>query len=145
MQTLDLDSGVYRPSTLADLHDFTRLQDTLDNVSWFARYCVATDVPDVCDLDINTAYALVRNTTKPVTTSFTLTETVAPIAEMLDVVAGGPDEFAKRPFLKAHISPVISPLRYVKTRWMWSMNASPTTSPCPVSPPHRPELRLRRP
>ena len=28
VQTLDLDSGVYRPSTLADLHDFTRLQDT---------------------------------------------------------------------------------------------------------------------
>ena len=37
VQTLDLDSGLYRPSTLADLHDFTRLQDTLANVSWFTR------------------------------------------------------------------------------------------------------------
>ncbi|WP_170560479.1 trimethylamine methyltransferase family protein [Ruegeria atlantica] len=112
VQTLDIDSGLYRPSTLADLHDFTRLQDTLANVSWFTRCCVATDVPDVYDLDVNTAYALVRNTTKPVATSFTLAEHVRPIVEMLDIVAGGPGEFAKRPFLKAHISPVISPLRY---------------------------------
>ena len=28
VQTLDLDTGHYRPSTLRDLHDFTRLQDT---------------------------------------------------------------------------------------------------------------------
>jgi len=112
VQTLDLDTGLYRPSTLADLHDFTRLQDTLSNVSWFTRCCVATDVPDVFDLDVNTVYALVRNTTKPIATSFTLAEHVAPIVDMLDIVAGGPAKFSERPFLKAHISPVISPLRY---------------------------------
>ncbi|QAX30679.1 trimethylamine methyltransferase family protein [Leisingera sp. NJS204] len=112
VQTLDLESGVYRPSTLTDLHDFTRLQDTLANVSWFTRCCVATDVPDNYDLDVNTVYALLKNTTKPVATSFTLAENVAPIVEMLDIAAGGPGEFSKRPFLKAHISPVISPMRY---------------------------------
>ena len=112
VQTLDLDSGLYRPSTLADLHDFTRLQDTLENVSWFTRCCVATDIPDTFDLDVNTAYALLRNTTKPVATSFTLAEHVAPIVEMLDIAAGGPGAFARRPFLKAHISPVISPMRF---------------------------------
>lgn len=112
VQTLDLDRGVYRPSTLRDLHDFTRLQDTLANVSWFTRCCVATDVPDILDLDVNTAYALIRNTTKPVATSFTLAGHVAPIVEMLDIAAGGPKEFARRPFLVAHISPIISPMRY---------------------------------
>jgi trimethylamine--corrinoid protein Co-methyltransferase len=35
VNTLDMDSGLYRPSTLVDLHNFTRLQDTLDNVAWF--------------------------------------------------------------------------------------------------------------
>ena len=69
VQTLDLDSGTYRPSTLADLHNFTRLQDTLANVSWYTRCCVATDVPDNFDLDVNTAYALLLNTTKPTATS----------------------------------------------------------------------------
>lgn len=112
VQTLDLDSGRYRPSTLTDLHDFTRLQDTLTNVSWFTRCCVATDVPDNYELDVNTAYALIRNTTKPVATSFTLAEHVAPIVRMLDIAAGGPGTFARRPFLKAHISPVISPMRF---------------------------------
>ncbi|MET1416450.1 trimethylamine methyltransferase family protein [Roseibium sp. HPY-6] len=112
VQTLDLESGLYRPSTLEDLHNFTRMQDVLQNVSWFTRCCVATDVPETFDLDVNTVYALLKNTTKPVATSFTLPEHVNPIVGMLDIAAGGPGEFAKRPFLKAHISPVISPLRY---------------------------------
>lgn len=112
VQTLDLDSGTYRSSTLRDLHELTRLQDKLANVSWYTRCCVATDVPDNYDLDVNTVYALLANTTKPVATSFTVAEHVAPIVEMLDIAAGGPGEFAKRPFLKAHISPMISPMRY---------------------------------
>jgi len=112
VQTLDLDTHLYRPSTLADLHDFTRLQDTLANVSWYTRCCVATDVPDNFDLDVNTVYALLRNTTKPTATSFTLAEHVAPIVEMLDIAAGGRGAFSERPFVKAHISPIISPMRF---------------------------------
>lgn len=112
VQTLDLDTQTYRPSTLKDLHDFTRLQDTLANVSWYTRCCVATDVPDTYALDVNTVYALLRNTTKPVATSFTLADHVAPIVEMLDIAAGGPGQFAERPFLKAHVSPMISPMRF---------------------------------
>ena len=112
VQTLDLDSAIYRPSTLKDLHDFTRLQDTLANVSWFTRCCVATDIPDNFDLDVNTVYALLKNTTKPTATSFTIAEHVEPIVKMLDIAAGGPGEFSRRPFIKAQISPVISPMRY---------------------------------
>ena len=112
VQTLDLDTGRYRPSTLADLHDFTRLIDTLPNVSWFTRCCIATDIPDSFDLDVNTAYALIRNTTKPVGTAFTLGEHVAPIVSMFDMSLGGEGRFRERPFCKAHISPVVSPMRY---------------------------------
>ena len=114
VQTLDMDSGLYRPSTLKDLHDFTRLQDSLANVSWFTRCCIATDVADNFDLDVNTAYALIKNTTKPVATAFTLAEHIAPIVQMLDIAAGGEGAFSKRPFLKAHISPVISPMRFAE-------------------------------
>jgi len=112
VNTLDMETGLYRPSTLKDLHDFTRLQDTLDNVAWFTRCCIATDLPDNFDLDVNTAYALLRNTTKPVATAFTIAEHVDPIVKMLDIAAGGEGKFAKRPFLKTHISPVISPMRF---------------------------------
>jgi trimethylamine--corrinoid protein Co-methyltransferase len=112
VQTLDLDSGLYRPSTLEDLYDFTRLVDTLTNVSWFTRCCVATDVADPFELDVNTAYALLAGTRKPVGTSFTLGPHVDPIVDLFDLVLGGEGAFEKRPFCKAHISPVISPLRY---------------------------------
>ena len=112
VQTLDLESGLYRPSTLLDLHDFTRLQDVLDNISWFTRCCIATDVPGELDLDVNTAYALLRNTTKPTATAFTLAAHVAPIVQMFDIAAGGEGAFSRRPFVKAHVSPVISPMRY---------------------------------
>ncbi len=112
VNTLDLDTGLYRPSTLRDLHDFTRLQDQLDNVAWFTRCCIATDVPDNFDLDVNTAYALLRNTTKPTATAFTIAEHVDPIVRMFDIAAGGEGAFAKRPFVKCHISPVISPMRF---------------------------------
>jgi len=112
VQTLDIDSGVYRSATLKDLYDFTRLADTLNNVSWFTRCCVATDVPDIHDLDINTAYALIKGTNKPVGTSFTLGSTVDPIVDMFDAAMGGAGKFSERPCCKAHISPIISPLRY---------------------------------
>ncbi|MBZ0262501.1 MAG: trimethylamine methyltransferase family protein [Hyphomicrobiales bacterium] len=112
VRTLDIETGRYRPSTLADLYDFTRLIDTLANVSWFTRCCVATDVADNFDLDVNTAYALLAGTTKPVGTSFTLAAYVDPIIDMFDIALGGEGKYRERPFCKAHISPVISPLRY---------------------------------
>ena len=112
VQTMDMDSGDYRPSTLKDLYDFTRLADELKNIAWFTRCCVATDIPDQFDLDVNTAYALVRGTTKPVGTSFFIGDHVDPVVAMFDLVLGGEGRFRKRPFCKVHISPVVSPLRY---------------------------------
>jgi len=112
VQTLDLETGLYRPSTLDDLYDFTRLADQLTNISWFTRCCVATDLEDIFDLDINTAYALLAGTTKPVGTSITIADHVDPIIDMFDLALGGDGRFFARPFCKAHISPVISPLRY---------------------------------
>jgi len=112
VRVLDIGTGAYRAATLRDLHDFTRLQDVLVNVSWFTRCCVATDVADPYDLDVNTVHALLLNTTKPVATSFSHADHVSPILEMLDIAAGGQGAFAKRPFMAVHISPVISPLRF---------------------------------
>jgi len=112
VQTLDLDTHIYRPSTLNDLYDFTRLIDQLDNVSWYTRCCVATDIAENRDLDINTAYTLIAGTTKPMGTSITVAENLDPVVDMFDMVLGGEGKFKERPFCKIHISPVISPLRY---------------------------------
>lgn len=112
VQARDLETGQYRPSTLADLHDFTRLVDALPNISWFTRCCIGTDIADVETLELNTAYALVRNTTKPVGMSFTLPDTVGAVVELFDLAQGGRGAFRERPFCQAHISPVVSPLKY---------------------------------
>ncbi|MEM9138292.1 MAG: trimethylamine methyltransferase family protein [Pseudomonadota bacterium] len=112
VQTLDLETGLYRPSTLRDLYDFTRLQDRLQNISWYTRCCVATDVPDNLDLDLNTAYAMLAGTTKPTGMSFFIGDHVDPVVDMFDMALGGEGRFAKTPFCKAHISPIISPLKY---------------------------------
>ncbi len=112
VQTLDVDSGLYRASTLKDLYDFTRLIDTLENISWFTRCCVATDVTNSFELDVNTAYALLAGTRKPVGTSFMVGDNVDPVVDMFDLVLGGEGRFRRRPFCMVHISPVISPLRY---------------------------------
>lgn len=112
VQTLDMDTGLYRASTLEDLVRFTRLIDKLENINWFTRCCIATDIPDNFDVEMNTAFALMKGTSKPVGMSFTLGEYVDPIVEMFDMVAGGKGKFRQRPFCKVHISPVISPLRY---------------------------------
>jgi len=102
----------YRPSTLVDLYDFTRLADQLANVHWFTRCVIATDLPDPYDLDVNTAYCLLAATTKHMGTAITVPENVKPITEMFDIAAGGPGEFARRPFCKLHSSPIVPPLRY---------------------------------
>ena len=112
VQTLDIDTHTYRAATIRDLHDFTRLADALPNISWFTRCCVATDIADIHDLDINTAYALIKNTSKPVGTSFTVASTVDPIIDMFEMAMGPNASFRDKPFCKAHISPLISPLRY---------------------------------
>ena len=112
VKTLDLESGLYRPASLQDLYDFTRLVDTLPNIAWFTRCCVATDIEDIRDLDINTVYALLAGTQKPIGTSITLAEHVPDIVAMFDQCLGGEGRFAQKPFCKAHISPVVSPLRY---------------------------------
>lgn len=112
VQALDRDTGTYRPSTLKDLYDFARLVDQLDNISWFTRCCVATDMVEPVDLDINTVYAIASGTTKHIGTSFAIGEHVHPAVEIFDHILGHEGAFAKRPFCKAHISPVVSPLNY---------------------------------
>lgn len=112
VKVLDPVTGSYRPSTLLDLYDFARLVDRLDNVSWFTRCVVATDIPDMFELDMNTLYACIAGTRKHIGTSFCLASHVSPAIAMMDAVLGGEGRFRERPFCKVHTSPVVSPLRY---------------------------------
>ena len=112
VQILDPDAKQYRAPTIVDLYDCARLVDTLDNVHWFTRCCIATDIEDLFAFDISTAYACVAGTQKHIGTAISLPEHVKPIVELFDAVAGGEGKFKQRPFCKVHASPIISPLRF---------------------------------
>ena len=89
VQTKDIETGEYRASTLKDVYDFSRLIDRLENVSWFTRCCIATEIESVFDVEVNTAYAMLKGTKKPIGISFTQPEFVKPIVEMYDIALGG--------------------------------------------------------
>ncbi len=112
ISVLDSVTGRYRPSTLTDLYDFSRLADQLDNVHWFSRTVVPTELSDPAVLDINTAYATMAGTCKHIGTSFMQAASVAPTVEMFDIVLGGAGRFAERPFCHLHATTMVPPLRF---------------------------------
>ena len=107
---LDIDNREYRKSTLQDLYDLARLCDTLENIQWFTRPVVATDVEDLFELDVNTVYACAMGTQKHIASSFTKGEHIYRMLPMLDLIAGGKGAFAKRPFCTVHATTIVSPL-----------------------------------
>lgn len=109
---VDLDSGLYRDSTLGDLYAAARLVDKLQNVHFFSRSLVARDMPDDQTLDINTAYACLCGTSKHVCVSATNAENAKAIAEMCFQIAGSRQAFIDRPFLSFNINHVTPPLRF---------------------------------
>lgn len=108
---VDLASGRYRPSTLADLADAARLVDALDNVHFFSRSLVAGDLADPRLLDLNTAYASLAGTAKHVCVSASDPAHVADIAALCHLVAGGREAFRARPLLSLNINHALPPLR----------------------------------
>ena len=109
---LDIDQREYRPSTLEDLYNLARLCDTLENIQWFTRPVVATEIEDLFELDVNTIYACAAGTKKHIATSITKGEHLYEILPMLDMLAGGEGGFAKRPFCTVHATTIVSPLTF---------------------------------
>ena len=112
VKMLDIDTHRYRASTLRDLYDLARLCDTLENIQWFARPVVATDIEDLFELDANTIYACAAGTRKHIATSFTHGDHVRKLVPLLDCLAGGEGRFAKRPFCTVHATTVVSPMTF---------------------------------
>ena len=109
---VDLETGRYRDSNLKDLYDAARIVDTLDNIHFFSRPLVARDMPNEALLDINTAYASLKGTSKHVCVAACFGENVKAIAEMCYEIAGSRSAFEAKPFLSMNINHVTPPLRF---------------------------------
>lgn len=114
VKMLDLESREYRASLLRDLYDLARVADQMENIQWFARPVVATDVPDIFDLDVNTIYACAAGTQKHIATSIVQGNHVPRLLPLLDILAGGEGKFAKRPFCTVHATTVVSPMTFAE-------------------------------
>ena len=108
---LDYERKVYRPSLVKDLLNAARVVDRLDNLSFFSRPLVLTDISDPHLMDIYTAVISLSATNKHVMTSVANSNTVKSLAEVCYLIAGGEDAFRRSPFLSLNINFVIPPLR----------------------------------
>ena len=108
----DMETGVYRPSTVVDIYDFARLADQLPNIHWFGRTLVPTELPGGILMDVNVVYACAAGTTKHLGISFTSEEGVRTAVEMFDTILGGEGRFADRPCCSIYCTLVVPPLRY---------------------------------
>lgn len=114
---VDLQTGAYRDATLRDLYNAARLADALGNIHFFNRSLVARDVAEPRAFDLNTAYAIMAGTAKPIGTSFTAAEHVADAAAMFDIAVGGDgggDAFRRAPFCVLLCCHVVPPLRFAE-------------------------------
>ena len=102
----------FRDSTLRDLYQLMRIVDACDSIHYSLRPVVARDLQDPLTLDINTAFAAMKATSKPIGTSFCEPAHVAPVIDMFDAALGGEGAFRAQPFCFASVCHVVPPLSF---------------------------------
>ncbi|MEL7543393.1 MAG: trimethylamine methyltransferase family protein, partial [Pseudomonadota bacterium] len=100
------------PATLQDLYEAACVVDALEHIHFFVRPVTARDIDDPMTMDVATAYAALRGTSKPVFVSASAPEHVDSIAELCAEVAGSAEAFRANPFLALNINHVVPPLRF---------------------------------
>jgi trimethylamine---corrinoid protein Co-methyltransferase len=110
IRILDLETGKARSSTLDDLYQLGRLVDKLDNVHFFLRPCIPTDIPQA-DYDVNVFYTSMKATAKHVQAGVNDVENFYRVLDLASVIAGGPEKLRAKPFISIITSFAISPLK----------------------------------
>ena len=112
VEILDADTSAYRDAHLEDLYRLMRIVGVSDNIHYGVRPVVARDMPTPLELDINTAFACLKATSKPIGVSFDSVEHMAPVTQLFDMALGAEDGFRAQPFCFAVIVHVVPPLRF---------------------------------
>jgi len=110
IKILDLESGQARPSTLNDLFQLGRLVDALDNIHFFLRPCIPTDIPQTA-YDVNVFYACLKATAKHVMAGVNDEKGFYDVLDLAGLVAGGREKLKANPFISIITSFAISPLK----------------------------------
>jgi trimethylamine--corrinoid protein Co-methyltransferase len=110
IKILDLETRKARPTTLNDLYQLGRLVDKLDNIHFFLRPCIPTDIPPE-DYDVNVFYACMKSTAKHFMAGVNNLDGLHTVIDLAAIIAGSREELQKKPFLSIITSFAISPLK----------------------------------
>jgi trimethylamine--corrinoid protein Co-methyltransferase len=110
IRILDLETDEARPSTLKDLYQLGRLVDRLDNIHFFLRPCIPTDIPPTA-YDVNVFYACLKATGKHIMAGVNDVEGFHKVLDLASMVAGGLVQLKEKPFISIITSFAISPLK----------------------------------
>ena len=112
VHVLEADGATYRATRLCDLYRMMRVLEACPNIHYGVRPLVARDLESAFELDINTAYACLRATAKPIGIGFEDAAHVAPVVALFDLATGRSEGFRRQPFCMAIIVHVVPPLRF---------------------------------
>ena len=112
IKILDSSTMRFRDSNLADLHLLMRMVDTLPNIRYGVRPTIARDIQDLLALDINTAFACLRATSKPIGMNFSSADSVDQVVDLFDIAVGPLSSFREKPFCMGVVVHVVPPLSY---------------------------------
>ncbi len=113
LNTLDVDTGKKRPTTVEDVAGYAKMTDALDNVAFFLINCYAGDV-SVEDEDVNRFFHSFKNTSKHVMGGIYTMDGLMNVIDMAEEIAGGKDKLKERPFV-SFITLIMSPLKMENT------------------------------
>jgi len=111
LTVLDLETGQPRPAVLRDVVELARLVDGLENVHFYLTPVYPTDM-DKDEVDVNTYYASLANTTKHVQSGVYTVQGIRDTVEMCERIAGGAGALRERPIVSCITSWMVSPLKF---------------------------------
>ena len=112
VNVVDVFNKSYRPSEAQDIFKAACIAENLDNIHFFQRPMVATEITDPQDMDINTLYASISGTQKHVGVSFTEADFVKPAIDILHKISGSEYNWRERPFVSNSNCFVVPPMRF---------------------------------
>ena len=112
VQVLESATGAFHDATLADLLALMQVLEASPNIHYGVRPVIARDVSDPLELDVNTAFACLTGTGKPIGVSFQSPENLDAVVSMFDAALGQEGAFRTRPFCMGVIVHVVPPLRF---------------------------------
>ncbi|SVD13691.1 uncharacterized protein METZ01_LOCUS366545, partial [marine metagenome] len=114
VMVVDPVTGEYRESKGQDLYDMARITNHCEHLHMFQRTCVARDITDNREMDINTTYNCIMGTTKHIGCAWNDPAHLKECFEMLHMVAGSEEAWRERPFMSISCCHVVPPMKFTE-------------------------------